>query len=79
MGKIILELSDEDLLKLGEQKIKEELEQTLKWLSMKGLLKSISHVLSSLEIDYEGEIEVIKQESWQEYKKRSYSHPIYTS
>ncbi len=69
MGKIILELSDEDLLKLGEQKIKEELEQTLKWLSMKGLLKSISHVLSSLEIDYEGEIEVIKQESWQEYKK----------
>lgn len=69
MGKIILELSDEDLLKLGELKIKEELEQTLKWLKMKGLLKSISHALSSLKIDYEGEIEAIRQESWQEYKK----------
>ena len=69
MGKIILELSDEDLLQLGELKIKEELGQTLKWLKMKGLLKSISHALSSLEIDYEGEVEGIKQESWQEYKK----------
>lgn len=69
MGKIILELSDEDLLQLGEIKIKEELEQTLKWLKMKGLLKSIAHALSTLEIDYEGEVEKIKQESWQEYKE----------
>ena len=69
MGKIILELSDEDLLQLGEQKIKEEVGQTPKWLKMKGLLKSISHALKSLEIDYEGDVEKIRQESWQEYKK----------
>ena len=69
MGKIILELSDEDLLQLGESKIKEEVGQTLKRLKMKGLLKSISHALSSLEINYESEVERIKQESWQEYKK----------
>ncbi len=68
MGKIVLELSDEDLLQLGKLKIKEEVEQTLKWLKMKGFLKSISHALS-LKIDYEGEVEKIKQESWQEYKK----------
>jgi len=69
MAKIVLELSDEDLLQLGEQKIKEELGKTLKWLKMKGLLKSISHALHSLEIDYEHEVEGIKQEGWQEYKK----------
>lgn len=69
MGKIVLELSDEDLLQLGKLKIKEEVEQTLKWLKMKGFLKSISHALSTLKIDYEGEVEKIKQESWREYKK----------
>ena len=69
MGKIILELSDQDLLQLGEVKIKEEVRQTLKWLKMKGLLKNISQALNSLKIDHEAEVNKIKQESWQEYKK----------
>lgn len=69
MGKITLELNDEDLLKLGELKIKEEMGRTLKWLKMKGLLKSVSQALSTLEINYEDEVEKIKQESWSAYKK----------
>lgn len=69
MGKIILEVKDEDLLQIGEAKIKEEIEHTLKWIKMKGLLKSISRALSSLKVDYEKEVKTIKREVWKEYKK----------
>lgn len=69
MSKIIVELADEDLMQFGETKIKEEIEQTFRWLRMKGLLKGISHSLSGLEKDYEGEVEDIKKEAWMEYKK----------
>lgn len=53
MSKIILEIKDEDLLQMGEVRIREEIELTLKWMKMKVLLKSISEALSSLEVDYE--------------------------
>ena len=69
MGKITLEISDEDLLQLGEAKIKEEIEHTLKLVKMKGLLKDISVALGSLEIDYEKELEEIRKDVWEEYKK----------
>lgn len=69
MSKIILEIKDEDLLQLGEVRIREEIEQTLKLMKMKGLLKNISEALSSLEIDYEKEVEMIKEDAWQKYKK----------
>ena len=69
MSKIILEIKDEDLLQLGEVRIREEIEQTLKLMKMKGLLKSISEALSSLEIDYENEVKIIKEDAWQKYKK----------
>jgi len=69
VSKIILEIGDDDLLRLGELRIKEEIEQTLKWMKMKGLLKSIASALSSLKIDIEKEVEMIKEDSWQEYKK----------
>lgn len=69
MGKISLEVKDEDLLQLGEVRLREEIEHTIKWLKMKGLLKNISEALSSLKIDYKSEIEKIKGEAWQEYKK----------
>jgi|Deesub1362B_J571_1020462.scaffolds.fasta_scaffold01156_2 hypothetical protein len=69
MGKITLEIKDEDLLQLGEAKIKEEIEHALKLIKMKGLLKEISVALSSLRIDYEKEMEEIKRDAWKEYKK----------
>jgi len=69
MSKITLEIHDEDLLQLGEAKIKEELEHALRLIKMKGLLRVISAALSSLKVDYEKEIDVIKEESWKEYKK----------
>jgi len=69
VGKIILEVKDEDLLQIGEAKIKEGIEHTLKWIKMKGLLKSISRALSSLKVDYEKEVKAIKREVWKEYKK----------
>jgi len=69
MSKITLEIHDEDLLQLGEAKIKEELEHALRLIKMKGLLRDISAALSSLKVDYEKEIDVIKEESWKEYKK----------
>jgi len=69
MSKITLEINDEDLLQLGEAKIKEELEHALRLIKMKGLLRDISAALSSLKVDYEKEIDVIKEESWKEYKK----------
>jgi len=69
MGKIIVEFTNEDLMQFGEAKIREEIEQTLKWLKMKGLLKEIAYSLSRLKMDYEGEVETIKKESWMEYKK----------
>jgi len=56
MGKIILEIKDKDLLQLGEIRIKEEIGHTLKWMKMKGLLKSISEALSSLETNHEKEV-----------------------
>lgn len=69
MSKIILEIKDEDLLQLGEVRIREEIEQTLKLMKTKGLLKSISEALSSLEVDYEKEVEMIKEDTWRKYKK----------
>ena len=69
MGKIVLEVKDEDLLQMGKAKVKEEMEQTLKWMKIKGLLKSISEALRSLKVDYDKEIEKIKEEAWQEHKK----------
>ena len=69
MGRIVLDIKDEDLLQLGKKKIKEEIEQTLKWIRMKGLLKSISKALKSLKINYEKEVEIVKKEAWKEYKK----------
>ena len=69
MSKIILEIKDADLLQLGEVRIREEIEQTLKLMKMKGLLKNISEALSSLEIDYEKEVEMIKEDTWRKYKK----------
>lgn len=69
MSKIILEVGDDDLLRLGELRIKEEIEQTLKWMKMKGLLKSIASASSNLKIDIEKEVEMIKEDAWQEYKK----------
>ncbi len=69
MGKIILEVKDEDLLQLGETRVREEVEQTLKWMKIKGLFKSISEELKGSEVSYESEIEKIKEEAWQEYKK----------
>lgn len=69
MSKIILEIKDEDLLQLGEVRIREEIEQTLQLMKMKGLLKNISEALSSLEVDYEKEVEMIKEDTWRKYKK----------
>jgi hypothetical protein len=69
MGKIILEVEDKDLLQFGEEKIREEIEHTLKWIKIKWLLKSISRGLSSLKVDYEKEVDKIKTEAWREYKK----------
>lgn len=69
MSKIILEIKDEDLLQLGEVRIREEIEITLKWMKMRGLLKNISEALSSLEVDYEKEVEMIKEDTWRKYKK----------
>ncbi|MCG2813553.1 MAG: hypothetical protein L6245_02625, partial [Thermodesulfovibrionales bacterium] len=69
MGRIVLEVSNEELLQLGEEKIKEEIERSLKFLKIKGLLKDISSAIRGLKIDYEKETEDIKKESWQEYKK----------
>ena len=69
MSKIILEIKDEDLLQLGEVRIREEIEQTLMLMKMKGLLKNISEALTSLEIDYGKEVEMIKEDTWRKYKK----------
>ena len=69
MGKISVEVGDKDLMKLGEARLKEEIELTLKWMKMKGLLKSISHALRSLKVDYGKEVEKIREEAWKEYKK----------
>lgn len=69
MGKIIFEIKDKDLLQLGETRIKEEIGCTLKWMKMKGLLKNISESLNSLEINYEKEVEMIKEDTWRKYKK----------
>jgi len=51
MSKITLEIHDEDLLQLGEAKIKEELEHALRLIKMKGFLKEINIALKSLKID----------------------------
>ncbi len=69
MGKIILEVKDEDIIQFGELKIREEMEQTLKLMKMKVLLKDISSAIDSLKVDYEREVEMIREETWQEYKK----------
>jgi len=69
MGRIMLEIEDKDLLELGKEIVKGEVEKTIKWMKVKGLLKSISKALSTLEIDYERETEEIRKEAWSEYKK----------
>lgn len=69
MGKISLEVGDKDLMKLGEVRLKEEIEHTLKWMKMKGLLKSVSSAVRSLKVDYGNEVQKIRTDAWKEYKK----------
>ncbi|OGW33228.1 MAG: hypothetical protein A2X59_04290 [Nitrospirae bacterium GWC2_42_7] len=69
MGRIVLEVKDADLVKIGEARLKEEIEQTLKWIKLKDLLKSISHAISVMKIDYEKEVATIRKKAWSEYKK----------
>ena len=69
MGRISLEVRDKDLQQLGEYRLKEEIEHTLKWMKMKGFLKSISSPLRSLKVDYGKEVQKIRRDAWKEYKK----------
>lgn len=69
MGRISLEVGDKDLMRLGEVRLKEEIEHTLKWMKMKGLLKGVSSALRSLQVDYSKEVEKIRADAWKEYKK----------
>ncbi len=69
MSKIIVEIRDKDLLEFGELRIKEEMEKTLKWLKMKGLLTDISTAIGGLKIEFEKDVDQAKEEAWQEYKK----------
>ncbi len=66
---MLYEVKDADLIKIGEAKLKEEIEQTLKWIKLKGILKSISRSVSSLKIDYEKEVLTIRKKAWSEYRK----------
>ncbi len=69
MSKIILEIEDKELLELGKEKIKEELEHALKLIKLRGFLKENSNVLNTLKIEHEKIVKNIKEETWQDYKK----------
>lgn len=69
MGTIQLNVEDKIIYNLGESKIRENFVNFLNTYITKDLLKNISNAIKTTNIDYNAEVENIKNESWNEYKK----------
>jgi hypothetical protein len=69
MTTIELEVTDDVISDYGKDKIKEEFQNYLRGNSLKKLLKEISQSINLSESDYQKEIDSIRKESWEEYKK----------
>ncbi|RMB00062.1 hypothetical protein [Hydrogenothermus marinus] len=69
--KIIIRIPDEIVYKIGKRAIKEKIEKTLNFLELEELMKEISEDIRKVytEEEYWKEVEKIRQEAWQEYKK----------
>ena len=67
---LTFDISEKDLAELGKETIQREIQKMLKWLKVKQSLKKISEALKEYDTNsYYGELEMIRESSWNEYKK----------
>jgi len=69
MGKIVLEVDDTIVKKLGEQKVKEYLAEMLDLVFLEEFIKKAKDEISKIDINYAAEMDKIREETWKEYKK----------
>ncbi|WP_456400476.1 hypothetical protein, partial [Persephonella sp.] len=69
--KITIEIPDEEVYKIGKESLKKKIEEYLEFMKLKKDIKELSEELKKIfsEEKYWQEVEKIRQESWQEYKK----------
>ncbi len=69
MTEIIFKLKDDLVREYGELYIKELLEKQLEFLSFRHTMDKIAQQIKESHMDYEKELETIRQKAWNEYKE----------
>lgn len=67
---LTVDIPEKDLVEFGKETIQQEIQKMLKWLKMKQSFKKISSGLQKFdEKSYYGELEKIRESTWDDYKK----------
>ncbi|WP_297453370.1 hypothetical protein [Persephonella sp.] len=69
--KLMIEIPDEEIYETGKETLKKKIEEYLEFIKLEKDIKEISKELKEIfsENRYWEEVEKIRQEAWQEYKK----------
>jgi hypothetical protein len=69
MTEITVKLKDEVIKDYGELFIKNFIEKQIEYLGMLRTMDKIEEQVSASGMDYDKELETIRQKAWEEYKK----------
>jgi hypothetical protein len=69
MTEITLKLKDEVIKDYGELFIKNFIEKQIEYLGMLRTMDKVEEQVSASGMDYDTELETIRQKAWEEYKK----------
>ncbi len=69
--KLAIEIPDEEIYEIGKETLKRKIQEYLEFIKLEKEIKEISKELKEFfsENKYWEEVEKIRQEPWQEYKK----------
>ncbi|MGE5343212.1 MAG: hypothetical protein ACM3SY_17205 [Candidatus Omnitrophota bacterium] len=69
MTEITLNLKDDIVKKYGEIFLKKFLEKQMEYLGLSHLMDRIEEQIQDSRMDYDKELEQVRESAWQEYKK----------
>ena len=69
--KLTIEIPDEEIYEIGKETLKKKIQEYIEFIKLEKEIKEISKELKEIfpENKYWEEVEKIRQEAWQEYKK----------
>lgn len=69
MTELTLKLKDEFIKRYGEHCLRQYLEKQIEYLNALQFMDDIEEQIKNSGIDYEAELDSIREEAWKEYKK----------